>query len=111
MLIVGHLVGYPVKAIQPCTFCTDPGIALLIHIDRNNGVPTECIWIFGIIAIVRKIIALAVVFVDAASIGAEPHHAAPIFIDGDNIIQAQAFREGWVVSIVNKTCTPAAQAI
>src|SRR6266498_3914856 len=113
MLITNHFIGEPVETVQPLTQCANPGVAFRIYIDGKNEIPTERIWIFWIITIVCKVIALPVIFTYATPIGSEPQHATPIFMDSQNIIIAQAFRVGWVIPIMDKAflrCAPAVQS-
>src|ERR1043165_820562 len=111
MSVVSDLISDPVKAIQSCTFRTDPSIAIFIYVDRENNIPTQRVWIFGIIAVVRKDIALTIIFVYAAPIRSKPQYTTTIFVDRYNVIKAQTLRISRIILIMDKSCPSRAQAI
>ena len=70
--------------------------------NREDKISTKGINIFGVMAVIGKIIALPVIFIDTASPCSKPQHAAAILIDGKHIVVAQAPGKSGVVSIMDK---------
>ncbi len=82
--------------------------------DGKNKIPAQAFRVVWVVAIIRELGAGAVIFIHATAIRSEPEDSPAIFINGYDVIVAQAFLKRRIIAVMNKMVeirVPAVQPI
>jgi hypothetical protein len=63
------------------------------------------------VPVIGEVVPHTVIFVDTTAKSPEPQHSTAILKDGKDVVIAQTFDIGWIVPVMEETCSTSVQTI